>query len=168
MFKKEGLILNVLLAAIAGFLMNYAIYQIPPIEETTIDDESYGYCVVIEPDHLANLPAEFQGLASQGEEIFEANCTQCHAMDMQVVGPALKDVHKRWLSHQKLTQFIRFPQHMIEVEKEPYAVALFQKYQQFMPNHEFLTDEDMDALLIYLNAHPSQVTYADSGIAVSN
>ena len=32
---------------------------------------------------------------AEGEKLFKANCTSCHAINEKVVGPALKDVHKR-------------------------------------------------------------------------
>ncbi|MFN9519441.1 MAG: c-type cytochrome, partial [Bacteroidota bacterium] len=33
--------------------------------------------------------------AAEGEKLFNANCVSCHAINDKVVGPALKDVHKR-------------------------------------------------------------------------
>ena len=38
------------------------------------------------------------GDVSAGEAVFKANCKQCHAINEVVVGPALKDAHKRWPS----------------------------------------------------------------------
>ena len=32
---------------------------------------------------------------AEGEKLFNANCTSCHAINDKVVGPALKDVDKR-------------------------------------------------------------------------
>lgn len=151
MFKKEGLILNVLLAAVAGFFMNYAIYQL--VEESS---ENVGVCgtsdfsIQNRERASADLPPENQLLYAMGEEIFNANCTQCHAINQKIVGPALKDVQDRWPDKKMLTQFIRYPQKVINSGKSPYAAQLYKKYQQYMPNHDFLDDEAIKALLVYI------------------
>ena len=40
------------------------------------------------------IPAD-EATISAGEKLFKANCTVCHAVNEKVVGPALRDVHKR-------------------------------------------------------------------------
>lgn len=154
MFKKEGLILNVLLAVAAGFFMNYAIYQMPFSDGTEEDERALGWCGTADSfsPNFNHLPENLQGIARKGEEIFEANCTQCHAINEQIVGPPLKDVAKRWSTPQLLAQFIKHPQRIIDSGKNPYATALFKKYKQYMPNHDFLSDDDIQALLAYIQA----------------
>ena len=149
MFNKTSLSLHVLIAAIAGFLMNYAIYQLTPINGCGTTE------VLLECGTVNTIPQSINlsnPLAIKGEEIFEANCTQCHAINQQIVGPALKDVEKRWRNTKELAAFIKNPQKIIDSGKNPYATALFKKYKQYMPNHDFLSDEDVDALLTYIKA----------------
>lgn len=91
-------------------------------------------------------------IASKGEEIFEGNCTQCHAVDKKVVGPALQDVWKRWPDVAALTNFIKYPQKVID-GGDPYAAGLYKQYKQYMPNHDFLTDEDVMSVLSYIKTY---------------
>lgn len=85
---------------------------------------------------------------STGVKLFGNNCTQCHAVNEKVVGPALKDVWKRrdipWLIN-----FIKYPQKVID-SGDPYAQALYKEYKQYMPNHDFLKDEEILSILAYV------------------
>ncbi len=85
---------------------------------------------------------------SQGQQIFSGNCAQCHAVHEKVVGPALANVWERreipWL-----VNFIKYPQKVIESGDE-YAVALYEEYKQYMPNHDFLSDEEILSILAYV------------------
>lgn len=94
------------------------------------------------------IPSD-EARAAKGEELFGGNCTQCHAVDQQVVGPALKEVWKRWPSVEALTTFIKYPQRVID-SGDPYAQSLYKKYKQYMPNHDFLSDEEVMDILIYV------------------
>ncbi|TAF33055.1 MAG: cytochrome C [Cytophagales bacterium] len=93
------------------------------------------------------LSADAAVIAS-GKEVFDANCKQCHAVHEKVVGPALKDVSVRrtvpWLIN-----FIKYPEKVIK-SGDPYAVALYNEYKQIMPNHDFLKDEQIVAILSYV------------------
>lgn len=98
-------------------------------------------------------------LASKGEEIFEGNCAQCHAVHEQVVGPALKEVWKRWPDLATLRTFIKYPERTIK-GGNAYAASLYTKYKQMMPNHDFLSDEDIDNVLAYVKTAPVPVVVA--------
>lgn len=87
---------------------------------------------------------------SGGEALFKANCTQCHGIDDVVVGPALRDAHKRW-QLPALINFIKYPQKTIE-SGDKYAKGLYDKYKQFMPNHDFLKDTEVLSLIAYIKA----------------
>ncbi len=88
--------------------------------------------------------------ASVGEGIFNANCTQCHAVHEKIVGPALKNVWQRWPSVEALTTFIKYPQKVID-SGDPYAQKLYKEYKQYMPNHDFLSDEEVQGLIGYIS-----------------
>jgi len=91
-----------------------------------------------------------QSIIDQGKGLFDANCKQCHAVHEKIVGPALAKVYERrtvpWLIN-----FIKYPQRVIE-SGDAYAVALYKEYQQYMPNHDFLKDDEIKAILSWVQA----------------
>ena len=104
-----------------------------------------------------------QVIIDGGKKIFSGNCAQCHTVHKKVVGPALKNVYERrdlaWL-----VNFIKYPQKVIDSGDE-YAVALYKEYKQYMPNHNFLSDEEILSILSYVKAEtesgpPVEVTTA--------
>jgi len=110
------------------------------------------------------------GDVAAGEAVFKTNCKQCHAMAEVVVGPALKDAHKRWPSKAAMQGFIKYPQKVID-GGNPYAKGLYDKYKQYMPNHDFLTQADLDnvyAWIVKESENPTPVaTAATPGAATS-
>jgi len=89
--------------------------------------------------------------AKVGESIFKANCTSCHAVNRKVIGPALKDVDKRWADKGLLKKFILGSQGVIK-GGDKYAADLFQQYNgTVMPNHNF-SDAELEGLLAYIKA----------------
>lgn len=89
------------------------------------------------------------GDAVAGTAIFKANCKQCHAIGEVVVGPALKDAHKRWPTKAAMLNFIKYPQKVID-GGNPYAKGLYDKYKQYMPNHDFLSEADLDNVYAWI------------------
>ncbi|MFA0962667.1 cytochrome c [Roseivirga sp. BDSF3-8] len=86
-----------------------------------------------------------------GFEIYINNCTVCHDMKVQVVGPALVDVHER-MDSLSLRAWIRNSQALIESDDE-YAVNLYEEYNRtMMPAFDF-TDEQLTQLIDYLEAY---------------
>ncbi|WP_091513603.1 cytochrome c3 family protein [Flexibacter flexilis] len=92
----------------------------------------------------------------KGTAVFDANCKQCHAIDEVVVGPALRDATKRWPSEAAILNFIKYPQKTIE-GGNAYAKGLYDKYKQFMPNHDFLKDDEIKAVIAYIKNPPAKV-----------
>jgi len=84
-----------------------------------------------------------------GRSLFNANCRACHALDRRGVGPALRGVTERrdvdWTK-----RFIVNSQALIQAG-DATAVALFREYgNTVMPSHTFLSDNDLDNLLSYI------------------
>jgi mono/diheme cytochrome c family protein len=94
-------------------------------------------------------------LISAGESLFKNNCQTCHSPFERVVGPALKGISQRrnidWI-----TNFVHGPEKVITVDKDPYAVALYQKYgPTFMQSFPNLKKSDVEAIVAYVeNAVP--------------
>ncbi|QIL78113.1 cytochrome c [Hymenobacter sp. HDW8] len=83
-----------------------------------------------------------------GEALFLGNCAQCHAINDVVVGPALKNIHKRrpvsWL-----IPWIQNSSKMVASGDE-YAVKIYNQYQkQEMPSFA-LTDTEIKQVIKYL------------------
>ena len=90
---------------------------------------------------------------SQGESLFNNNCTVCHAIDQQVVGPALKNVTERrelpWL-----IGFIHNSQKVIQSGDE-YAVNLYNKFNKtVMPSFAY-SDEEITSIIAYIKSASS-------------
>lgn len=87
--------------------------------------------------------------AQDGAAIFKQNCTACHAIDKQVVGPALKDVHKR-RDEAWLIKFITNSTSVIS-SGDQYAVQLYEKFNKTqMPAFDYLSPDDIKAVLAYI------------------
>lgn len=84
----------------------------------------------------------------EGKKLFEQNCTSCHAVHSEVVGPALKDVHKR-RDEAWLLKWIKNPQAVIKSGDE-YANALYKKYNQEMTAFGSLGDAKIKDILAYI------------------
>ncbi|MFA7379179.1 MAG: c-type cytochrome [Bacteroidia bacterium] len=84
-----------------------------------------------------------------GEKIFTANCVSCHAIGEQVVGPALKDVHKR-KDEAWLIKWIKNSDAVIK-SGDAYAVEIFNKFNKMpMQAFENLSDADIKSVLAYI------------------
>ncbi len=96
-----------------------------------------------------------QAVIDAGKGLFESNCKQCHGINEVVVGPALAKVYDRknlaWI-----VNFVKYPQKTIE-SGDAYAKALYDKYKQFMPNHDFLSDQQIVSIVSYVKKAESEV-----------
>lgn len=102
-------------------------------------------------------------IVAAGAKLYNGNCTQCHAINEVVIGPALKNVHER-LSTEWLISWIRNSQKMIESGDE-YAVKIYNQYQKTaMPAYPF-SDAEILSILAYIkvesNRAPEVVAVAD-------
>ena len=94
-------------------------------------------------------------VVAQGETLFQQNCVVCHAVNEKVIGPALRDVHKRrddaWIK-----SFITNSQKVIG-SGDDYAVKLFEEYNKtLMPPHDFFSDDELTAIIEYIKAESAK------------
>ena len=88
-------------------------------------------------------------IIASGEKLYNANCTQCHAINEVVIGPALKGIEER-RERPWLLSWIKNSQKVIESGDE-YAVALYEKYKKVaMPAYPF-TDAEIISVLEYID-----------------
>lgn len=100
------------------------------------------------------------GDPKNGEKLFKANCTACHALDKQLVGPALKGVVARLETEQGLGKdwlhkWIKNNKEL-RASGDKYANEVFEKFNKtemlVFPN---LTDKDIDDILAYTTNPPA-------------
>jgi cytochrome c2 len=89
--------------------------------------------------------------SAKGAMIFNQNCSSCHSLNKDIVGPALHDVLTRWHGNTAgLKAFIRNPQQQISAG-DSMAVKTYNKWQPSVMNgFPSLTNEDLDNLIAYL------------------
>ncbi len=84
-----------------------------------------------------------------GMQLFNQHCASCHNFSENGIGPNLtgvtSEVGKEWL-----VSFIHNPPGVIE-SGDPRAVALFEKYKQYMPPFPMLEGEDLEDLLGFIH-----------------
>lgn len=111
-----------------------------------------------------------QGDAKNGEKLFKANCTACHALDKQVIGPALGGVVDRLKTEQSLdTEWLHKwikDNKALRASGDKYANEVFEKFNKTemlaFPN---LTDKDIDDILEYSTNPPAPEPVAEAGAA---
>lgn len=97
-----------------------------------------------------------------GKTIFLRDCEQCHSLveDNQKVGSPLTNLHYvetfEWFRF-----FIKYPQKTMELGNKR-AIQQYDKYKQFMPNYNKLTDEEIKNLWLYFQAESELLPQKDS------
>ncbi|GAB0154962.1 c-type cytochrome [Chryseobacterium sp. Alg-005] len=100
------------------------------------------------------------GDPKNGEKLFKANCTACHALDKQVIGPPLKGVVERLKSEQGLdTEWLHKwikDNKALRASGDKYANEVFEKFNKTeMLQFPNLTDKDIDDILAYTTNPPA-------------
>jgi mono/diheme cytochrome c family protein len=86
---------------------------------------------------------------AEGEKLFNANCTSCHAINEKVVGPALKDIDKRH-SEAWLIKWIKNSQAMVKAG-DAEALKIYNEYNQsVMTAFPQLSDGQVKSILEYV------------------
>jgi len=89
------------------------------------------------------------GDAAAGGALFKQKCTSCHALNRQVVGPALKGIHEK---HDEawLVKWIKNSQALV-ASGDPEAVKIFNEYNKtVMTPFPELSDDDIKNILAYV------------------
>jgi mono/diheme cytochrome c family protein len=108
-----------------------------------------------------------QGDAAKGEAIFKANCTACHAVDRQVVGPALGPALDKETDDKWLTKWVQNNQALIAA-KDQKALSIYNQFNQSaMTVFANLSDADVANVLAYVRTTwKTQQTAKTTGPAV--
>ena len=111
-----------------------------------------------------------QGDAKNGEKLFKANCTACHALDKQLVGPALGGVVDRLKKEQNLDtdwlhKWIK-DNEALRKSGDKYANEVFEKFNKTaMTPFPSLSDQDINDILEYTTNPPAPEPAADAATA---
>jgi mono/diheme cytochrome c family protein len=102
-----------------------------------------------------------------GKTLFANNCASCHAKGMKkaATGPALAGVEERWAAYPRedLYAWIRNSQKLIK-SGHPRAVELWNEYKPTVMNAAaHLTDEDIESILLYVDAQVNAVAAGGEG-----
>jgi len=84
-----------------------------------------------------------------GKTVFNTNCKTCHRLDQKLVGPALRGATDR----QPAENVIKFIKNsgVVLASGDAYYTKLYKDYNNTaMPAHEFLSDDDLNNLLAYI------------------
>ena len=108
-----------------------------------------------------------QGDAKNGEKLFKANCTACHALDKQMVGPALGGVVDRLKKEQNLDtdwlhKWIK-DNKALRASGDKYANEVYEKFNKTeMLAFSALSDQDINDILEYTTNPPAPEPAADA------
>lgn len=100
---------------------------------------------------IDNISSEQIKVSSKGEQLFKQNCASCHALDRDLVGPALHGVAQRgpWAEDKNnLKKWIKNSASFISTNA--YAKNLKAKYGTPMPAQTQLSDADVEELIGYI------------------
>jgi len=90
-----------------------------------------------------------------GQNIFMANCASCHKVSAQkLVGPGLKGYAERWENEENLYAWIRNSQAYVKESGDTYAKKLLAEYNGSVMPAFSLTDEEIAAVLAYVDNPP--------------
>jgi mono/diheme cytochrome c family protein len=134
-------------AGLAGFAADDAEAAVLASNDTT------NVRVAVVPT-CGNMVAGPKSVATEvvaaGDALFKGNCAQCHAVNEQVVGPALAGITKRrpmnWI-----LPWVKNSSNVVASGDE-YAVALFNKFnKQQMPSFD-LSDKEITSIIAYIDS----------------
>lgn len=101
-----------------------------------------------------------------GKAIFTARCTACHALDHQIVGPALKNIDQL-KSEQWIINYVHSSQTFIK-SGDTAAENIFKKFNNvIMPDHPDLTDNSIRNIIAYIHQESQKVPVATASAIVS-
>ncbi|MDQ2794940.1 MAG: cytochrome c [Bacteroidota bacterium] len=98
-----------------------------------------------------------------GDALFKGNCAQCHAVNEQVVGPALAGITKR----RPMSWILPWVKNSSKVvaSGDDYAVALFTKFNKLQMPSFALSDKEIKAIVAYINSAEGAHTAASPTVA---
>ena len=101
-----------------------------------------------------NFIATDSATIAKGESLFNNNCGSCHNFKQDGIGPRLSSITKE-VSPEWLQQFIHDPQKTI-ASGDQRTKKLFDKYHTVMPAFSSMQNEELNAIIAFLNTHQEE------------
>ena len=100
-------------------------------------------------------PGSINKSAYLGKSLFNSKCASCHQIFKHSTGPALMSLEERgpWGDRKKLYSWVRNPATFMI--KDNYTQNLKKEFGSMMQAFPDLTDDEIDAIIDYLNASQS-------------
>ncbi|WP_312321853.1 c-type cytochrome [Soonwooa sp.] len=114
-----------------------------------------------------------QGDPKKGQDLFKANCTACHALDKQMIGPALGGVVDRIKKEQGLEtdwlhKWIK-DNKALRASGDKYANKIYEDFNKVeMLQFPNLSDQDIDDILAYTTDPPKEEPKADAAATATD
>ncbi len=112
---------------------------------------------------LASSASFVKADVAEGEKLFNANCTSCHALNEKVVGPALKGINEKY-DEAWLIKWIKNSQALVKSGDEKAVKVYNENNQSVMTSFENLSDAQIKSILEYIKTPP----VAQASVAPSN
>lgn len=106
-------------------------------------------CKSSDKNSISSDPA----IIAKGENLFTQNCSGCHGFEQDGIGPQLASI-TREAPVEWVHGFIKDPKQAIESGDER-AQTLYKKYNTIMPSFSFLKDDEVDAIIAFINTQKS-------------
>lgn len=107
----------------------------------------------VQDDPFAEAPAKE---ISAGQQLFMQNCLQCHYVEKEKIGPALRGFMVHWDNDTaRVRAFIRNAPEVIK-SGDPRAVAVYEQYNKtLMTPMPHLSDAQIDQIIEYIEGPSS-------------
>ena len=118
---------------------------------------------------LLCLALSFSSFSQDGEKLFKANCASCHHPIKNATGPKLQGVKDKWVNGGEgdlLYEWVKNPSGLYSSGKSEFAKAIWNYSPTMMTPQGHLSNEEIDAVLAYVDAYTAPVQPAGGDVAV--
>lgn len=121
------------------------------------------FCVSVSWNFVQAQDPRTDPTYQKGATIFKAQCTSCHQVHKQVVGPALAGVYDKY-SKEWIHSWVKNSQAMIKAG-DPDAIAIFNKFNKSVMTAFALSNEEIDAVMAYIKVETDTPPVAATPVA---
>ncbi|MEC8602827.1 MAG: cytochrome c, partial [Bacteroidota bacterium] len=118
---------------------------------------------------LLCLALSFSSFSQDGEKLFKANCASCHHPIKNATGPKLQGVKDKWVNGGEgdlLYEWVKNPSGLYSSGKSEFAKAIWNYSPTMMTPQGHLSNDEIDAVLAYVDAYTAPVQPAGGDVAV--
>lgn len=125
----------------------------------------FSHCDADSADESISIPTDSVTIA-RGDSLFNQVCSGCHNFRVDGIGPQLAgltaDVSPKWIH-----DFIKNPQQLIS-SGDARAVQLYKQYKVVMPSFQTLKENDVNAIIAFINTRKNVKKKKKKGNEVLN